>query len=1034
MRTSLGSYFKKLKQGGAGTLRMPLHRSVRGKLLFWFLVLSLVPLAAGGTLSYLQSRDVLLGDAHAKLAAIRSLKGAQVDDVVIFRVNRIQSLADLIELLRNNVLDRLKAIAQIRKVEIERFFEDSCRNLETFKESSSVTSLFRRLQEHAASEGAIKNGMPDAEAEAYTAIAGNGGLALDKFSGAHHYQNILLIDANKGTVLYSSMPSPLLGQNLLGKEHRETGLAKLVRMVVETKAWAFSDFEIHREMDNVPVGFLGVPLFSQGGEVDGILAAFMSVNEINAIMQSREGLGKTGEAYLAGPDFRMRSDSIYDPVGHTVAASFAGSIEKSGMETQAVKSALSGKTGAGLFPSHRGRRVLTAWAPVDIGGLTWAVVTEMEMEEAFEANGASGNDFLAQFAQSNDYADLYLVDTDGQVFYSMKQAEDYHTNILTGPFKGSHFSKLVDEVLKNPWASLSDFAPYKPAGGAVVGFAAAPVLVNEKTELVVAVSFTPAYINQIMSTDVAAGSDIYGKTLDTILVGQDFRMRSDSRLGGETHTIVASFAGTPEENGVSLDFVRQSLSGSVDVSTGIWTGKGFHGKKVVAAFQPLDVSDTVRWSVVALQEVDEILAPATGLGWNMLKIAAVCFVLVGLFALLVARTLAMPVLAITGAAQAIAGGDFKARAQAVSRDETGLLAKAFNQMVGRLAETMEELSQKARDEQEAKRHIEDTVRRYVAFVERVGAGDLTQRLPEPVLMDEMATLGQHLNKMTDNLKELATELRQASENMQSATAEILSSTTEQAATASEQTAAVSETTATVEEVRQTSEHTADRARQVTEMVQESTSAAEQGLSAVDETVTGMGRIKTQVGTIAENILALSEKTQQIGEIISTVNDIADQSNLLALNAAIEAARAGEAGKGFAVVAGEVRTLAEQSRKATAQVREILGEIQRAANTSVMVTEEGIKRVDEGVRFSQTTGEAIRSIADRVHKVSQAVRQIAVSTNQQLVGMDQILQAMESINQATAQTEQGTRQVEGAAQNLESLAEELGRLLARYTLN
>ena len=97
-----------------------------------------------------------------------------------------------------------------------------------------------------------------------------------------------------------------------------------------------------------------------------------------------------------------------------------------------------------------------------------------------------------------------------------------------------------------------------------------------------------------------------------------------------------------------------------------------------------------------------------------------------------------------------------------------------------------------------------------------------------------------------------------------------------------------------------------------------------------------------MANIAETILALSEQTQQIGDIIATVNDIADQSNLLALNAAIEAARAGEAGKGFAVVAGEVRSLAEQSRQATAQVKEILGDIQKATNTAVMVTEEGTK--------------------------------------------------------------------------------------------
>ena len=72
--------------------------------------------------------------------------------------------------------------------------------------------------------------------------------------------------------------------------------------------------------------------------------------------------------------------------------------------------------------------------------------------------------------------------------------------------------------------------------------------------------------------------------------------------------------------------------------------------------------------------------------------------------------------------------------------------------------------------------------------------------------------------------------------------------------------------------------------------------------------------------MAASIVRLSEQSQAIGEIIATVTDLAEQSNLLAVNAAIEAAKAGEQGKGFAVVAQEVKSLAEQSKQATAQVR------------------------------------------------------------------------------------------------------------------
>lgn len=316
------------------------------------------------------------------------------------------------------------------------------------------------------------------------------------------------------------------------------------------------------------------------------------------------------------------------------------------------------------------------------------------------------------------------------------------------------------------------------------------------------------------------------------------------------------------------------------------------------------------------------------------------------------------------------------------------------------------------------------------YVERIAKGDIPQPITERYSGDFEA-FKNNLNNMSAILRDMLGSIRETASNLTTATSEILAVTTEQASMSSEQSAAVNETTSTLQEVRQTAEQAAERARQVLELAQQSTRISDEGITAVQSTQEGMNKIKEQVGTIAETILSLSEQTQQIGEIIATVNDIADQSNLLALNAAIEAARAGEAGKGFAIVAGEVRGLAEQSRQATAQVKDILGEIQKAANTAVMVTEEGTKRAESGVLLTQTTGEAIRSIRERTQQAAQAAQQVAVSTKQQLAGMDQIVTAMDSINQATVQTDIGTKQAEKAAHNLNALASQLSKKMEQY---
>jgi len=348
-------------------------------------------------------------------------------------------------------------------------------------------------------------------------------------------------------------------------------------------------------------------------------------------------------------------------------------------------------------------------------------------------------------------------------------------------------------------------------------------------------------------------------------------------------------------------------------------------------------------------------------------------------------------------------------------------------------EALDKLAQKAQEEREVKQYLQETIGQYVAFVERVGQGDLTATVTPPKAEDQLGVLGANLNAMTANLRDMAGQIREATSNITSMTAELLAAASQQAAVSSEQAAAVSQTTTTVQEVRQTAEQSAQRVQVVSEQAQESTRLAGDGLKAVDSTVEGMNQIKEQVVVIAESILGLSEQTQQIGEIISTVNDIADQSNLLALNASIEAARAGEAGKGFAVVADEVRALAEQSRQATEQVREILGEIQKAANTAVMVTEEGNKRAELGVELTQQTGEAITDINRRVQQVGQAAQQIAASTKEQVAGMDQMVAAMESIDQATAQSQAGTRQVEEASANLNALSAQLIALVEKYRL-
>jgi methyl-accepting chemotaxis protein len=358
--------------------------------------------------------------------------------------------------------------------------------------------------------------------------------------------------------------------------------------------------------------------------------------------------------------------------------------------------------------------------------------------------------------------------------------------------------------------------------------------------------------------------------------------------------------------------------------------------------------------------------------------AALGLLVVAASSLLITRSITGPLDRLMKGVGRFAQGELGHRIEVHNEDETGQLARAFNAMAERRQQTEAQLATQAEQREQSLRTVAE-------FVSQLAG----------------------------------------------ASAEILSSTSQQVASAQEQGSAVSETVSTVEEIAQTSEEAAGRAKAVSESARQSEELGHTGRQAIEEAVTSMATVREQVESIATRILALAEQAQAIGDIINTVNDISEQTHMLALNASIEASRAGEQGRGFAVVAAEVKALADQSKKATAQVRQILGHIQKATHSAVMTTEEGTKSVAVATRVVAQAGTIIQQLGGLLAQASLTAAQIAASANQQATGIGQIRQAMRDVNQSSQQALSSSRQAERALQDLNGMGLKLKNLLSDY---
>ncbi|WP_157775413.1 methyl-accepting chemotaxis protein [Melittangium boletus] len=294
-------------------------------------------------------------------------------------------------------------------------------------------------------------------------------------------------------------------------------------------------------------------------------------------------------------------------------------------------------------------------------------------------------------------------------------------------------------------------------------------------------------------------------------------------------------------------------------------------------------------------------------------------------------------------------------------------------------------------------------------------------LPEWVSTDEVGDLSIATASAFERLRTFSASLQESAMMLGGSAGRLNTTHQEQTESLSIQAAALQETQVTAQEIKQTSLVAAQKAEEVLRQAERADSIGRAGEAALEQSLTDMQGIQREVAQMAQSIRSLDEQAKQIANITTTVKSLADRSTMLALNAAIEAVRSGEHGKGFAVVAREIRSLADQSIKATHNVQNILQDLSSAIRATADRSESGSSRVLDSAKQLRAFGDNIRQLSSIVRDNVNSVRQISAAVTQQNQGIGQIFQAVNSLTEVMDQTMASLRTSDEAAEQMRHVA-------------
>ncbi len=425
-------------------------------------------------------------------------------------------------------------------------------------------------------------------------------------------------------------------------------------------------------------------------------------------------------------------------------------------------------------------------------------------------------------------------------------------------------------------------------------------------------------------------------------------------------------------------------------------------------------------------------------------------------AYLLALLIVNPMLKSVEFAKSLAEGDLSAQITVSQKDETGVLAKALQDMQDRIQDVLKETMRLIQAIQEGDLDcrsdatafhggwhelitgVNNVVDAFVTpfnavaeYLARMSKGDIPEQIRDEYKGD-FNELKSNLNQLIQSLQSIIGEISGGTTVLLDSVQNLTASSQEVSTTSNEQAAAVKEIVSTMEDSDELAKSIATQINDVTKITTTTKSVVNGGFVIISNSLSKMNEIKDANAEMITEIKALGNKVESIWEIVNMINDIANQTKIIAFNAELEASSAGDAGKNFQIVASEIRRLADGTVASTNEIKTKINEIQQSSDSLILTSEEGTSKISEGWELSNNLQKLFEHILHSADVSADASDRIALSIKQQVSAFEQILLTLKQIAEGIDSFVVSSQATTTTAEKFRETADSLHAVIEEYS--